>query len=60
MRDINVRVPVVTHLLDPVTAESLAIAPGGALLLRPDGQELVRWPTLAADRDAILQSLHLL
>jgi 2-polyprenyl-6-methoxyphenol hydroxylase-like FAD-dependent oxidoreductase len=60
MRDLNVRVPVVTHVLDPVTAQSLAIAPGSALLLRPDGQELVRWPTSAADRDAIPQSLHLL
>jgi putative polyketide hydroxylase len=41
--------PLRLHSLDPTTAETLAIAPDGAVLARPDAQVVAHWPTLPAD-----------
>jgi putative polyketide hydroxylase len=41
--------PLRLHSLDPPTAETLAIAPDGAVLARPDAQVVAHWPTLPAD-----------
>jgi putative polyketide hydroxylase len=42
---LNTRAPVTSHTLDDRTSLSIGIAPGGAILLRPDGQQLLNWPT---------------
>lgn len=47
---LNARAPVLTHLIDEPIASSLGTGPHGALLLRPDGRQLLHWPTLAAPR----------
>jgi 2-polyprenyl-6-methoxyphenol hydroxylase-like FAD-dependent oxidoreductase len=39
--------PIDVHTLDRPVAESLGIAPNGAVLLRPDGHEITRWTDLA-------------
>lgn len=41
---LNTRAPLVTHVLDESTARSIGMRPGGAVLLRPDGQQLHHWP----------------
>jgi putative polyketide hydroxylase len=46
----NARVPVTTHTLDESTARGIGIPPGGAVLLRPDGQRLLHWPDVRDDR----------
>jgi putative polyketide hydroxylase len=38
--------PVNVHALDGNAVSSLRIPPGGAILLRPDGQQVGRWPDL--------------
>ncbi len=38
--------PVTIHALDESAASSLGILPGGAILLRPDGQQVGSWPSL--------------
>jgi putative polyketide hydroxylase len=43
---LNTRAPLSTHAVDERTAHSVGIQPGGAVLLRPDGQALVHWPAL--------------
>jgi hypothetical protein len=35
------------HTLGTPVADSLGIAPNGAVLLRPDGHEITRWDDLA-------------
>ena len=42
----RMRAPMVTHVLDESTASALAIATGGALVLRPDGQALDGHPAV--------------
>lgn len=37
--------PVTVRVLDMMSTEALGLAPGGALLVRPDGHEICRWPT---------------
>jgi putative polyketide hydroxylase len=37
--------PLEVHPLDPSTATTLAIAPDGAILVRPDAQIVAHWPT---------------
>ena len=37
-------VPVAVHLLDAGTAQALELEPNGAMLVRPDGREVYRWP----------------
>ena len=44
--------PVAVHVLDAGTADALELAPGGAVLVRPDGQQVCTWP----DYDAWLRS----
>jgi putative polyketide hydroxylase len=46
--------PFDLHLLDPSTAATLAIAPGGAILVRPDAQVVAHWPTAPTDPSAEL------
>lgn len=48
-------VPVVVHSLDDQTAEAVGITTGGALLLRPDGHPVRRWPNIAAVQDTDLR-----
>ena len=36
--------PVAVHMLDAGTARALELAPNGAMLVRPDGREVHRWP----------------
>jgi putative polyketide hydroxylase len=43
---LNTRAPLSTHAVDERTAHSVGIQPGGAVLLRPDGQALIHWPAL--------------
>jgi putative polyketide hydroxylase len=43
---LHINAPVAVHILTAPVARSLGIAPGGALLLRPDGQPVQRWATL--------------
>jgi 2-polyprenyl-6-methoxyphenol hydroxylase-like FAD-dependent oxidoreductase len=45
---LNTRAPVTTHALDEPTARRIGIQPGGAALLRPDGQQLLHWPNAPA------------
>jgi putative polyketide hydroxylase len=45
---LNSRAPVTTHSIDEPTANLLGIQPGGAILLRPDGRPLLRWPSFTA------------
>lgn len=44
---LHARAPIVVHTVDEPTAHGIGIQPGGAILLRPDGQPLHHWPTLA-------------
>ena len=37
-------VPMTVHLLDAGTADALELAPNAAMLVRPDGREVRRWP----------------
>jgi putative polyketide hydroxylase len=37
-------VPVEVHPLDPGTADALGVGAAGAVLVRPDGQVVARWP----------------
>jgi putative polyketide hydroxylase len=37
-------VPVAVHVLDTGTADALELQPSEAMLVRPDGQEVHRWP----------------
>jgi 2-polyprenyl-6-methoxyphenol hydroxylase-like FAD-dependent oxidoreductase len=37
--------PVTVRVLDMMSTEALGLPPGGALLSRPDGHEICRWPT---------------
>jgi putative polyketide hydroxylase len=46
--------PLDVHHLDPSTATSLAIAPDGAILVRPDAQVVAHWPTAPTDPSAEL------
>jgi putative polyketide hydroxylase len=46
------RVPVGIHSLGAATADALRLAPGGAVLVRPDGREVGRWPSYGAWRSA--------
>jgi putative polyketide hydroxylase len=48
--------PLAVHILDPSTATSLAIAPDGATLVRPDAQPLAHWPTTPTDPPAALRT----
>jgi putative polyketide hydroxylase len=45
---LNTRAPVTTHALDEPIARRIGIQPGGAALLRPDGQQLLHWPNAPA------------
>jgi hypothetical protein len=45
---LGIRAPIATHVLDEATARSLDIAPGGAVLLRPDGKQLFSWPEVSS------------
>ena len=45
---LNTRAPVTTHALDEPTAHRIGIQPGGAVLLRPDGHQLLHWPNAPA------------
>ena len=44
---LNKPAPVTTHALDEPTAHNTGIQPGGAVLLRPDGQQLLHWPDMS-------------
>jgi len=46
--------PFDVHVLDPPTAATLAIAPDGAVLVRPDAQIVAHWPTAPTDPSAEL------
>jgi hypothetical protein len=37
-------VPLAVHVLDTGTAAALGLEPAGAMLVRPDGREIRRWP----------------
>jgi putative polyketide hydroxylase len=41
---LHTRVPVAVRTVDQSTADRIGIQPGGAVLLRPDGQPLINWP----------------
>jgi putative polyketide hydroxylase len=41
--------PMTVHTLEPSTATTLEVAAGGAVLARPDGRVVARWPTAPAD-----------
>jgi len=41
-------VPVDVHVVDAGTADALRLPAAGALLARPDGRELRRWPGVDA------------
>jgi 2-polyprenyl-6-methoxyphenol hydroxylase-like FAD-dependent oxidoreductase len=49
--------PLTVHTLDPATADTLAITPDGATLIRPDAQPIVYWPTAPADPPATLAAV---
>lgn len=53
---VNARAPVRTHLLDEPIASSLGLGPHSALLLRPDGRQLLHLPTRTTPR--LGESLH--
>jgi putative polyketide hydroxylase len=42
------RPPLAVRCLDATTATALAISPGGACLLRPDGRPVASWPSFTA------------
>jgi putative polyketide hydroxylase len=46
--------PLDVHPLDPATATALAVAPDGAVLVRPDAQVVAHWPTAPPDPAAEL------
>jgi putative polyketide hydroxylase len=46
--------PLAVQHLDPSTATTLAIAPDGAILARPDAQIVAHWPTAPTDPSAEL------
>jgi putative polyketide hydroxylase len=46
--------PLEVHSLDPSTATTLAVAPDGAILARPDAQIVAHWPTVPTDPNAEL------
>jgi putative polyketide hydroxylase len=46
--------PFDVHVLDPATAATLAIAPDGAILVRPDAQVVAHWPGAPTDPAAEL------
>jgi hypothetical protein len=43
---LNVYAPVILHALDETVARGIGIQAGGAVFLRPDGQQLGMWPKL--------------
>jgi 2-polyprenyl-6-methoxyphenol hydroxylase-like FAD-dependent oxidoreductase len=43
---LGTQAPVTTHLVDELVADILGIPRGGALLLRPDGQQVLQWANL--------------
>lgn len=48
-------VPVVVHELDEPAAVAVGIEPCGALLARPDGQVVTRWPAMESFRTTALR-----
>lgn len=53
---VDTRAPVATHAIDEPTARSIGIQPGGAVLLRPDGQRLAQWPSIPSNTTAALRA----
>jgi hypothetical protein len=49
--------PLALHALDDVTARALAIRPGGALLVRPDGVPAESWSRHAAGRSSLEEAI---
>ena len=45
---LETRAPVAAHIVDQPVADSLGIPRGGALLLRPDGRQVLQWTGLDA------------
>ncbi len=46
--NLDTRAPVVRHAMDEAAAHAIGVQPGGAVLLRPDGQRLLDRPNLTA------------
>jgi putative polyketide hydroxylase len=42
--NVGVSAPIAAHVLDRATVVALELEPSGAMLVRPDGREIRRWP----------------
>jgi putative polyketide hydroxylase len=57
LRDVEPRVPVKVHELDPITARALGIRRGGAQLVRPDGVRVGLWSADRSPAEALEDAL---